>query len=145
MLVPPSLVPAAVGGKAHHRPALNMHRRTAITVACILVPIFPALKSTTVCETFDQLASHCSDVTGECCDEETENCAGGLPQTCNADCAAVLLPVVAACSPFLESNHLIAIKGPLDTAANICEGNDVPPPPTPMDVQEGCRQGLLNR
>ena len=39
------------------------------------------------------LASRAADVTAECCDEPTEDCSSGMPATCNAGCAAVLVPV----------------------------------------------------
>ena len=39
------------------------------------------------------LAARAADVTAECCDEPTEDCSSGMPATCNAGCAAVLVPV----------------------------------------------------
>ena len=33
----------------------------------------------------------------ECCDEPAEDCSGGYPHTCNAGCAALLLPFWQDC------------------------------------------------
>ena len=38
-----------------------------------------------------------SAVHAMCCDEPSEDCSGGQPHTCNADCAAVLLPYYDDC------------------------------------------------
>ena len=56
----------------------------------------------------------------ECCDEPTEDCSSGYPATCNADCAAVLLPVQAACADFLHGAGLKPVKKAIDTAAAQC-------------------------
>ena len=36
-------------------------------------------------------------ISERCCDEQTEDCAGGIPTVCNADCAEFLLPAFSAC------------------------------------------------
>jgi hypothetical protein len=37
----------------------------------------------------------------ECCDEPSEDCSSGIPATCNAGCAAVVLPFFSDCSDAL--------------------------------------------
>ena len=58
----------------------------------------------------------------ECCDEPTEDCSSGYPATCNAGCAAVLLPVQAACADFLADGGPVMkpLKTALDAAAANC-------------------------
>ena len=36
-------------------------------------------------------------ITAECCDEPSEDCTGGYPQTCNAGCASLFLPFWDEC------------------------------------------------
>lgn len=36
-------------------------------------------------------------VNAKCCDEKSEDCSSGEPATCNADCAAVLVPTLQKC------------------------------------------------
>ena len=43
------------------------------------------------------LPQRTAEINAECCDEPGEDCSGGLPHTCNSDCAAVLLPFWGDC------------------------------------------------
>ena len=67
----------------------------------------------------------------ECCDEPTEDCSSGYPATCNAGCAAVLLPVQAACADFLHGAGLKPVKKAIDAAAQcpvrVRGGDHLPP------------------
>eukprot|EP01051_Picozoa_sp_SAG22_P010911 SAG22_NODE_1012_length_6040_cov_4.791449_5_plen_335_part_01 len=74
------------------------------------------------CDTSATLAAQCGRVSAECCDEASEVCSDGFPATCNAGCAAVLLPVTAACRAYLartqpQSNQ---IRDMLLAAADQC-------------------------
>ena len=44
------------------------------------------------------LPTRTAAVVQECCDESTEDCSSGVPATCNAGCAAVLIPYRNDCS-----------------------------------------------
>ena len=52
----------------------------------------------TACSTPTQLSARSAEVTAECCDEADEDCSGGAPRTCHADCATILPAYVADCS-----------------------------------------------
>ena len=53
------------------------------------------------CETSD-LAERADAVARTCCDEPTEDCSSGQPASCNAGCAAVLVPYYLDCRQALE-------------------------------------------
>ena len=61
-------------------------------------------------------------ITRECCDEPSEDCAGGVLRTCNEGCSAILLPFWQTCERGLAK----AVRKELQTAAGLC-----PAPPTP--------------
>jgi hypothetical protein len=76
----------------------------------------------TTCATSDDFIARASDITAECCDEPTEDCADGHPSICNAGCAAVLLPVRASCAAgFLSTGeNLKPLRDALDVGAAAC-------------------------
>ena len=49
------------------------------------------------CESLAQFSSYCTRVTTACCNEQSESCAGGTPDSCNLGCAEVLRPMIQAC------------------------------------------------
>lgn len=55
--------------------------------------------------------------TVECCDE---NCSSGYPITCTPRCAAMLLPMQAACSDVLRDKLYAPIKAAIDDTAAQC-------------------------
>ena len=59
-------------------------------------------------------------VNADCCDEPAEDCSSGYPATCNVDCAAVLLPLQAACADFLGGMGMKPVQERIDTAAANC-------------------------
>eukprot|EP01049_Picozoa_sp_SAG25_P001093 SAG25_NODE_43_length_19261_cov_111.931218_10_plen_440_part_00 len=61
------------------------------------------------CEDSNQFTRHTGIVTKECCDEPTETCKGGLPQTCNHGCAHVIRGTIFQCKAFLKSNPIIPV------------------------------------
>jgi hypothetical protein len=44
------------------------------------------------------------EVAAECCDEPGESCANGAPETCDADCASVMLPFWEDCADSLDKH-----------------------------------------
>ena len=64
------------------------------------------------------------DVASECCDEATESCSEGIPSSCNAGCASVLLPAQVACEDeggYLKDPAMATLRGTFDDAAALCE------------------------
>eukprot|EP01047_Picozoa_sp_COSAG01_P047106 COSAG01_NODE_4471_length_4996_cov_2.220339_2_plen_763_part_00 len=53
------------------------------------------------CTAGAQLQKRANIATKRCCDEHSERCVKGVPQTCNADCAEVFLPFFEDCGKFL--------------------------------------------
>ena len=62
------------------------------------------------------LTSRLQAITDECCDEPSEDCTAGIPTSCNAGCAAVLLPFYDDCSDELTE----AEAGPIIDAVQDC-------------------------
>ena len=82
-------------------------------------PIAPAGKCTS-CLTVSEFQDCAHAVTAECCNEPQERCTNGQPMTCNAGCAKILLPMIAACKGLLAQGVLHAYQAPLQTAAAKC-------------------------
>ena len=64
----------------------------------------------------DDLPSRTAQITAACCDEAGEDCTGGTPHTCNADCAAIFLPFWADCRSALGKS-----SRQFEPAAALCE------------------------
>eukprot|EP01045_Picozoa_sp_COSAG04_P004850 COSAG04_NODE_216_length_19953_cov_85.343558_21_plen_506_part_00 len=62
------------------------------------------------------IATRSQAITTACCTEEGEDCSGGLPSNCNADCAHELLPFWEDCEA-----HLGAERAQFEAAAGICQ------------------------
>eukprot|EP01047_Picozoa_sp_COSAG01_P020945 COSAG01_NODE_1199_length_11292_cov_69.798267_9_plen_1418_part_00 len=69
-------------------------------------------------------------INDECCDEPSEKCSGGKPQTCNMKCAEVFMATWIECKKQLEDNFgrkLDPLFGPVhkmcDHTAKICKAN----------------------
>jgi hypothetical protein len=73
------------------------------------------------CTTMEEFNAYAARVTAECCDEPTESCSSGIPNTCNDGCAAVLLPMQASCSDFLSGLIYRELKSTIDAAAAHCD------------------------
>ena len=52
----------------------------------------------------EELTRRAAAVTAECCDQPHESCTGGLPASCNAACASVLLPFWDDCEAALGAS-----------------------------------------
>ena len=61
------------------------------------------------------LASQSEAINRECCDEPAEDCSGGYPHTCNAGCAALLLPFWRDCRGALGKD-----SGQFEPAVQLC-------------------------
>jgi hypothetical protein len=55
-----------------------------------------------VCTTADELSARSDAVNAECCDEPTEDCSNGAPNSCNSGCAALLVPYYHDCEAALQ-------------------------------------------
>jgi hypothetical protein len=82
----------------------------------------PPAGKTVSCATSLEFNAAFVPVTAECCDEPSEDCSSGYPTTCNAGCAAILLPVRAACASFLANGGvaLAPVTNLIDAAAATC-------------------------
>jgi hypothetical protein len=82
----------------------------------------PATAQCTVCKTYSDF-SHCAAVVSkECCNEPNEKCVHGQPQSCNAGCAAVLRPMVSACTKGYLATHswMSSTQQQLEAALKTC-------------------------
>ena len=61
--------------------------------------------------TQDDLAGRAALVTSVCCDQPSEDCSSGSPATCNAGCAAVLVPYLQDCQLVMGGDVLKAVQG----------------------------------
>ena len=66
---------------------------------------------------FNQLLDPLND---KCCNDPGESCSQGIPTTCDAECAAVLLPMAQACSSFLQSSMNQGIWDAIELATAMC-------------------------
>ena len=69
----------------------------------------------------DELTWRSGDIDRECCDEPSEDCTGGHPQSCNAGCAALFLPFWAECRAALgkDSPEFEPVVAMCEAAASI--------------------------
>ena len=64
------------------------------------------------------IATRSQAITTACCAEAGEDCSGGLPTTCNADCADTLMPFWEECQADLGAERAAFAE-----AAGICRGS----------------------
>lgn len=62
----------------------------------------------------ETLADRARQVAEVCCDEPSEDCSGGEPATCNADCAAVLVPYLQDCQLVMDKGALQSVQEAAD-------------------------------
>ena len=94
---------------------------TADTPAGPAPPSPPSQDGSKACTSYEGLQTLLNEVDRECCDGLKQDCSSGYPSTCDAQCAAVLLPMQATCAEFLSSSTLLApAKVGIDTAAAAC-------------------------
>ena len=91
-------------------------------------------RSEGVCEQAD-LQRRADAVQAICCDEASEVCVGGLPTTCNAGCAEVLLDYVEDCAgPLGRHVETLASVVALCREAELGRDPDQTPPSYELDV-----------
>eukprot|EP01046_Picozoa_sp_COSAG06_P092060 COSAG06_NODE_38303_length_425_cov_0.616564_1_plen_111_part_01 len=79
-------------------------RLHAVLALLILAATRPSAQSQPhPCGSEQELVARCAAVTAECCDEPSEVCTGGMPTTCNAGCANVLLGWREDCATLLSA------------------------------------------
>ena len=61
------------------------------------------------------IATRTQAITAACCDEAGEDCSGGLPRNCNADCADTLMPFWEECQADLGAERAVFAE-----AAGLC-------------------------
>jgi hypothetical protein len=107
---------AAVDGQIDEAAALCTWRPPAVAAAPPIIP------DPTACATMEQFTDYADAVTSACCNGGSNACVDGNPTQCDAQCGAVLLPMQADCSAYLEANSrfLAAVDGQIDEAAALC-------------------------
>ncbi len=58
-------------------------------------------------------------INSACCSGSSD-CSSGSPSQCSAECASVLLPVMASCRTYLLAPENHAVKTLMDDAASRC-------------------------
>jgi hypothetical protein len=77
--------------------------------------------------TRSELGTRTDAITVECCDEPDEDCSDGYPHTCNAGCAALLLPFWTDCRAALGKE-----ASQFEATVALC----APPPPAPAGAAQ---------
>ena len=79
------------------------------------------------CDNFTDL-QHLLDtvINPDCCGSPGQDCSSGVPATCDAGCATVLLPFQAACATFLSLPMNSGMKWIVDATASSCAANHGP-------------------
>jgi hypothetical protein len=78
----------------------------------------------TTCASFPEFITYSNAVTDACCNEPGVTCPpGGIPSSCTAACADILLPMQSSCVDMLAA---VGMAAAVDAAAATC-----PPPPLP--------------
>ena len=60
--------------------------------------------------TAESVADRTEAVNTECCNEPEEDCSSGQPATCNAGCAAVLLPYIEDCRSMMQPSLAATVQ-----------------------------------
>ncbi len=88
------------------------------------MPICQCVLDNVPCSNDAEFADYATLVSNECCDEKSESCSDGLPQSCNAGCARVLVPMQRACAGYFDEagKALAPAKHLVDTTVKMCPG-----------------------
>jgi hypothetical protein len=71
------------------------------------------------CTNVQEFGAQVAPVNLACCDGVSD-CSSGAPSQCDAECAAVLLPLMRNCASFLQQPKNAAVQGILQGAAARC-------------------------
>eukprot|EP01046_Picozoa_sp_COSAG06_P019400 COSAG06_NODE_1382_length_9623_cov_4.820559_5_plen_1213_part_00 len=66
-----------------------------------------------------------------CCGSSGSHCVSGLPDSCSAECAAVLIPFRNTCATVLQNPVYKSISDALDQSIDLCDGSSSSPAPAP--------------
>jgi len=101
--------------------------------SCAATPPPPGTQAGT-CTTFDEFEALFTAMDTACCSGKggTADCSSGYPDSCDAACAAKLIPAQVACDDFLVG-PLVSVKAALDSAAALCPHTDLLPSCANMD------------
>ena len=82
------------------------------------------------CNDFGQLQQLLGPINAACCTSAVD-CSTGMPETCDASCATVLLPFSASCATFLQLPINAGLKTIIDAVVGTCRAPSLGPPPPP--------------
>eukprot|EP01043_Picozoa_sp_COSAG02_P008861 COSAG02_NODE_291_length_25510_cov_9.433828_7_plen_280_part_00 len=85
-------------------------RRSRIRFAVLLVACHSVIYATAGPCAEEDLPGRARQVTGACCDDPTEDCSSGQPASCNAGCAAVLVPYLQDCQLVMDKDALRSVQ-----------------------------------
>ena len=106
-----------------------------IATAVAAVAITPRVYGGVPCSTRAEYNIVATEVTNICCDGSLgESCINGMPSSCSARCAEVLVPAQAACGGpdgWLNQPSMAPILIKMDQAVVLCNKPAAPPPPPP--------------
>ena len=90
------------------------------------------------CTSNAQLQAFLTPINEHCCQGAGDDCSSGVPATCSANCASVLLPFSSACASVLSQPAWSGIEGPVSAAVATCAESNAPPGPcSPNPCQNG--------
>ncbi len=119
-------------GDSHHRllqeqgsqlhVTIETHAPTAAAALDAVNRLASKFDATVGASTCD-LTSRAQAVNDECCDEPTEDCSSGVPASCNAGCAAMVLPFFSDCFTALgvhatKFDSIVAMCEDVDTQSD---------------------------
>ena len=110
-------IPSNVAGPCATAPCLN---GGICTVGTTSTSVGHRRLQNGVC-TLSSVQSRADAVTQACCSKPTEDCSSGLPATCDADCAAVLVPYYQDCQEILQR---LLMGNTIQTAIQRCDINE---------------------
>ena len=94
----------------------------ALLVAAMLWTRRTAAIGAYPCENMAELILHTEALNNACCEEAGDDCTSGVPQACDLECAAELLPFRNACKEVLQSSLGIVLRPLINEAAARCPG-----------------------
>jgi hypothetical protein len=125
--------------QANSRPCVPRPMRlSAPAVSCLLALLGGRLRggsaSCLSCASLKELSACAAEVNQVCC--TNGGCESGAPTTCDAQCEAVLVPMVHTCKTFLDTNYgLIPVSAALGRSVIACKTQNPPriggPEPAP--------------
>jgi hypothetical protein len=94
----------------------------------------------TTCDNEADLEERVEELEHACCAADESRCSSGFPDSCDAQCAAVLLPMQSACSEILSQRLWSLQRAKLDEAAATCPATGGTPCGDTQDLQQRFEQ-----